>query len=304
MVKLRCDQASKLAAEHARLVRGLIRLDLLLMHSNAVLHLTHALQLRRQPSAAQQASWAVCAAELQRQQEDAIAAASRSGSSACGDAAGDADTHQQHQRQHQQHAQSPRTLSMQLNWDPDAAAQAAGSADLSATGLHHKVERFLRESSLLIECVLGGGVGLPVAFRMLFDSPALTAETPLLLHPLCSLTSHHLTFLVLPPPNQPGPPPITRRARRGAPDAAAASSCLETLRAELMQHIVLTAIHDRCALPSALFAPMRVGVPLRGVGEGGGSTVEPPTEEHWLWAAKQLELDDQQVTNQGGGRVI
>lgn len=81
------------------------------------------------------------------------------------------------------------------------------------------------------------------------------------------------------------------RVLGGAPDAAAAEELLDRLRADALEHMILTAIRDFSVISSMALAPVHCG---SGCGtQGSGPPL--PTEEHWMWAAQQLALDEDQM---------
>lgn len=80
------------------------------------------------------------------------------------------------------------------------------------------------------------------------------------------------------------------RMRRKAPDAAAAAAKLEGLQSDLMERMVLLAIHDRSALAGLVLSP----IPVPAV-EGAKPAPPPPADAHWEWAASQLDLDGEQM---------
>lgn len=67
---------------------------------------------------------------------------------------------------------------------------------------------------------------------------------------------------------------------------------LERLRADALEHMVLTATRDFKAISTMVIVPVDAG-------SVHAMKAQQPKEEDWVWAAKQLALDEAQVS---GGR--
>lgn len=80
-----------------------------------------------------------------------------------------------------------------------------------------------------------------------------------------------------------------------SPGAAQAAERLSHLRTDLNQTLILVTVNNPKVLAEASMTP----IPECRPGTGAGSPPQPPTQERLQWAAKQMQLDSQQVGERG-----